>query len=105
MKIASLSSMLARFVACASLTLFLAGCSSVKGDYACQGGLLDNLKLESDGKADVSETLLGQKMEKAATYTVDGNKVNVLLDGQSAVFTLSGKTLNGGDMLGSCTAK
>jgi hypothetical protein len=79
--------------------------SMLPGLVACQGGLLDNLKLESDGKADVSETYLGQKMEKAATYTVDGNKVSVLLDGQSAVFTLSGKTLNGGDMLGTCTAK
>jgi hypothetical protein len=79
--------------------------SRVEGEYACQGGLLDSIKLESGGKADVRETYLGQKMEKTATYTVDGSKVTVVLDGQSAVFTLSSKTLAGGDTLGTCTAK
>ena len=59
----------------------------------------------SSGKADVKETYLGQKIEKTATYTVDGSKVTVMLDGQSAAFTLSGKTLAGGDTLGTCTAK
>jgi hypothetical protein len=107
MKTANLSSKLLHSVGCVLLTVFLAACtgSRVEGDYACQGGLLDSMKLESGGKADVGETYLGQKIEKVATYTVDGSKVTVMLDGQSAVFTLSGKTLAGGEMLGTCTAK
>ncbi len=92
-------------VGTALLVFVLAGCGGVKGDYACQGGLLDSLRLESGGKAYVSMTYLGQKMEKAATYSVDGDKVNVVLDGSSAVFAHSGKTLDGGDMYGKCTAK
>ena len=28
------------------LVAILAGCTGVKGDYICQGGLLDSLKLE-----------------------------------------------------------
>jgi hypothetical protein len=62
------------------------------------------MKLDSGGKADVREPYLGQKIEKTATYSVDGSKVTVMLDGQSAVFTLSDKTLAGGDMLCACTA-
>ena len=90
----------------ALLVFVLAGCGGVKGDYACQGGLLDSLRFWNPrGKAYVSMTYLGQKMEKAATYSVDGDKVNVVLDGSSAVFAHSGKTLDGGDMYGKCTAK
>jgi hypothetical protein len=107
MKAVSVGSMLPRSVLCLLLVAFLASCtgSRVEGEYACLGGLLDSIKLESGGKADVRETYLGQKIEKTATYTVDGSKVTVVLDGQSAVLTLFGKTLAGGDMLGTCTAK
>ncbi len=92
-------------VGAGALILILAGCTSVAGDYACSGGMMDRLKLDSGGKADVSMTFLGQKMEKAGTYTVDGDKVNVVIDGQSAVFNRSGKVLDGGDTNGKCTAQ
>lgn len=85
--------------------MILAGCTNVKGDYACQGGLLDSLRLESGGKAYLSMTYLGQKVDSAGTYTVDGDKVNVVIGGQTAVFAHSGKTLDGGEMNGKCTAK
>jgi hypothetical protein len=88
------------------LVVILAGCGGVKGDYTCTGGMLDSLRLESGGKADVSMTFLGQKIEKAGTYTEDGDKVTVVLDGsQSAVFAHSGKTLDGGETYGKCTVK
>jgi hypothetical protein len=87
------------------LVVILLGCGGVEGDYACQGGLLDSLRLESGGKAYVSMTYLGQKTDKAGTYTVDGDKVTVVLEGQSAVFAHSGKTLDGGEMYGKCSAK
>jgi len=82
------------------LLAILAGCGGVKGDYACQGGLLDSLKLKSGGKAYITMTMFGQKLEKAGTYTVDGDKINVVIDGESMLFTKSGKTLNAGGMPG-----
>lgn len=107
MKTATVGATLPRCVVCVLLAIFLPACTGcrVEGDYACQGGLLDSMKLESGGKAEVGETYLDQKMEKAATHTVDGSRVALVLDGQSAVFTLSGKTLVGGDTLGACAAK
>jgi hypothetical protein len=87
------------------LLVILAGCTGVKGDYTCQGGLLDSLKLESGGKAQMSMTYLGTKMNTAGTYTEDGDKVNLVINGQTAVFVHSGKTLDGGDMNGKCTAQ
>ena len=92
-----------RFVTCALLILLMAGCSSVKGDYTCEGGLLDSLKLESGDKASASATLLGIKQTHEGTYAVDGSKVTVTLNGQSTVFTQSGKVLDGGEMVGKCT--
>ena len=103
MKTATIISL--RSLACALLIVFLAGCSSVNGEYACQGGLLDSLTLESGGKASASATFLGIKQVHTGTYTVDGKNVTVVLNGQSTVFTQSGKTLNGGEMVGSCTMK
>jgi hypothetical protein len=85
------------------LLIILAGCGGVKGDYTCKDGLLVSLKLSSGGKAYVTMGMFGQKIEKAGTYTVDGDKVNVVVDGESMLFTKSGKSLNGGDMLGTCT--
>jgi len=82
-------------------TLF--GCGGVKGDYTCKGGLLDSLQLKSDEKAYVTMLVFGQKMEKAGTYTVDGDKINVIIDGESMLFTKSGKALNGGELFGTCT--
>jgi hypothetical protein len=87
------------------LVVVLAGCTNVKGTYACEGGLLDSVRLESGGKAYASMMFLGQRSEKAGTYTVDGDKVNVVLDGQSTVFTYSKNTLDGGMMVGKCTMK
>ena len=104
MRTTSLTLTLARFASAALLTMFLAGCTNVDGTYNCQGGLLDSVKLDS-GKADVTMSLLGTKQEHQGTYTVDGNKVTIAIDGQSTVFTLSGKTLTGGEMAGTCTAK
>jgi hypothetical protein len=97
---------LMRFAAGALLTVVLAGCTpGVQGVYACQGSLLDAVRLESGGKAYVSATMFGQTSEKAGTYSVDGDKVSIVIDGQSTVFTLNGKTLDGGGLVGRCTAK
>jgi hypothetical protein len=85
------------------LFAMLAGCGGDKGDYTCKDGLLESLKLKSGGKAYVTMGMFGQKIEKAGTYTVDGDKVNVVIDGDSMLFTKSGKVLNGGDMFGKCT--
>ena len=87
------------------LVVVLAGCGGVKGDYTCQGGLMDTLKLESGGKAEMSMTFLGQKVDNSGTYTEDGDKVNLVIDGRTAVFVHSGKTLDGGETNGKCTAK
>lgn len=81
----------------------LFGCGGVKGDYTCQGGLLESLQLKSGEKAYVVMSVFGQKMEKAGTYTVDGDKINVIIDGESMLFTKSGKKLNAGGMLGTCS--
>jgi hypothetical protein len=90
--------------ACALLALSLTGCTpNITGVYTCQGGLLDSLRLESGGKAYATSTFLGIKQEHAGTYTVDGDKVNLLIDQQSTVFTLKDKTLDGGGFVGSCT--
>ena len=87
------------------LMLVLTGCSSVKGEYACDG-LMQSLKLESGGKADVTMMFLGQQSQMAGTYTEDGDKVTVTLGpGQSSVFTHNGKVLDGGAMVGKCTMK
>jgi hypothetical protein len=97
---------LMRFTACALLTVVLASCTpGVQGVYACEGSILDAIRLESGGKAYVSATMFGQTSEKAGTYTVDGDKVSIVIDGESTVFTLKGKTLDGGGMVGRCTAK
>jgi len=87
------------------LVAILAGCNGVKGDYTCKEGVLVSLKLSSGGKAYVTMGMFGQKIEKAGTYTVDGKKINVVIDGESMLFTQSGKTLNGGDIIGTCTKK
>jgi len=82
----------------------LAGCTSVKGTYTCDGALMDSLKLEGSDKATVDMTFLGQKSETVGTYKVDGDKVTITLgSGQAAVFTRSGKVLDGGQVAGKCT--
>jgi hypothetical protein len=97
---------LMRFAACVLFALILSACTpGVEGVYACQGSILDAIRLESGGKAYVSATMFGQTSEKAGTYSVDGDKVSIVIDGQSTVFTLKGKTLNGGGIGGQCTAK
>ena len=91
------------YAGCSLLVLGLAGCTNVKGNYSCQGGLLDSLTLESDGKATASATMLGIKQVRSGTYTVDGDKVTVVINGSPSVFNHSGKTLDGGEVVGKCT--
>ena len=72
--------------------VFLAACSGgVDAEYTCSGGLWTSLKLQSGGKAYASAAFLGQTVDKAGTYSVDGDKINVVIDGQSTVFTRAGK--------------
>jgi len=86
------------------LIVVLAGCSSVKGTYTCDGSLMDALKLDGSDKAIVAMTYLGQKSETTGSYKVDGDKVTITLaSGQAAVFTRSGKILDGGEIGGKCT--
>ena len=88
------------------MVLMLAGCNSVKGDYACEGGLMDSMRLEGGGKGFATMMFLGQKTEQPITYTEDGDKVTVTVGpGQSTVFTHAGKVLDGGQMVGKCTLK
>ncbi len=88
------------------MLLLLTGCNSVKGDYTCDGGLMDSMRLEGGGKAYVTIMFLGQKSEQAGTYTVDGDKVTVTIGpGQTTVFTRTDKVLDGGTMVGKCTPK
>jgi len=97
---------LIRSLACAFLPLLLASCTpGVKGVYTCEGGLLDSISLESGGKAYASATMFGMKQQRAGTYTVDGDKVVITINGDSTVFTHSGKTLDGGVIAGKCTAR
>ncbi len=85
---------------------WLVGCGGVKGDYTCDGGLMDSLRLESGGKGFATIMFLGNKTEQPITYNEDGDKVTVTVGpGQSAVFTHSGKVLDGGQMAGKCTLK
>lgn len=91
---------------CALLVVVLAACTpSVKGEYACKDGFIDTIKLESDGRALVSATMLGMKQEKVGTYTVNGDNVVITIDRDSNTFTRNGKTLNGGPLVGICTAQ
>ena len=98
--------MKSRLVGAAFLVLILAGCGGVKGDYACDGGLMDSMRLEGGGKGFATMMLFGQKSEQPVTYTEDGDKVTVTAGpGQAMVFTHSGKVLDGGQMAGKCTLK
>jgi hypothetical protein len=90
-------------LAVALLIVTLAGCGGVEGNYACKDGVLSSVQLKSGGKAYVTMGIFGQEIEKGGTYTVDDDKVNVVIDGESMLFTASGNTLNGGEMFGKCT--
>lgn len=87
----------------ALLVVTLAGCGGVEGNYACKEGIVSSLKLKSGGNAYVTMVFFGEQFEKGGTYTVDDDKVNVVIDGDSMLFTASGKTLDGGEMFGKCT--
>jgi len=68
--------------------------------------MLDDIRLESGGKAFVSATnLIGIKQAKTGTYMVDDDKVVITLDMQPHDFARNGKTLDGGPILGKCTAR
>jgi hypothetical protein len=100
-----------RFTVLLLSVLFLSACGSggarglsgVAGDYTCTDSLLETMKLTSSGKVYATMMLLGQKMEKAGTYEVDGAKVTVKLD-TPTVFTRSGNTLDAG-FSGKCTKR
>lgn len=79
------------------------GLSGVAGNYTCTDSILETLNLTSSGKVYATMMFLGQKMEKAGTYEVDGAKVIVKLD-TPAVFTRSGNTLDAG-VNGKCTKR
>lgn len=97
---------LMRFAGCALLTVFLSGCGpNVKGEYACKGGILESIKLESGGKAYVGANMFGVKQSKTGTYAVDGDKVVITIGMQPQEFTRKGNTLDGGQILGVCTAR
>ena len=97
---------LLRSVSCTLLALILFGCSSgVKGVYVCKGGFLDTLNLQSDGKLYATASMFGMKQERVGTYTVDGDRIVMTVNGESSVFHRKGKRLDGGELLGLCTLK
>lgn len=78
----------------------------VKGEYTCSGGMLEAMRLDSDGKAFLSATnLIGVKQSRTGEYKVEGDKVVITLDMQPHDFARNGKTLDGGPILGKCTAR
>ena len=88
----------------AVLALVLNGCSNVKGTYACKGGIfLQSITLESGDKATVTGNVFGQIQQKVGTYTVDGDNVTITVGGQSTPFVHKDKTLDGGELGGTCT--
>jgi hypothetical protein len=92
-------------VGLAVLALVLTGCTkNVKGEYACKGGIfLQAIKLESGDKAIVTGNVFGSIQQKPGTYKVDGDNVTITVGGQSTPFVLKGKTLDGGELGGTCT--
>ena len=91
---------------CGLLLAVLAGCNSVKGTYACNGGVfLKTIKLDSDDKAMVTGDVWGQVQQKAGTYKVDGDNVMITVDGQAIQFVHKDKTLDGGPIAGKCVAE
>jgi len=91
---------------CALLLVVLAGCNSVKGTYACSGGVfLKSIKLDSDDKALVTGDVWGQIQQKSGTYKVDGDNVTITIEGQAIQFVHKDKTLDGGPMAGKCVAE
>jgi len=91
----------------AVLALVLTGCSkNIKGTYNCKGGIfLQSVTLESGDKATVTGNVFGSIQQKVGTYTVDGDNVNITVGGQATPFILKGKTLDGGELGGTCTAQ
>jgi len=89
----------------AVVALVLTGCTkNVKGEYACKGGIfLQAIKLESGDQAIVTGNVFGSIQQKMGTYTVDGDNVTITVGGQSTPFVLKGKTLDGGELGGTCT--
>lgn len=77
--------------------LALAACGSgISGDYGGEKCFFNKLAFQDDGKVYV--TFMG--MERAGTYTVDGDKVSITMpDGTNTVFTRNGDILEAG-MLG-----
>ena len=91
---------------CAFLALLLAGCNSVKGTYECQGGMfLKNVTLDSGDRALVTGSVFGMTQQKVGTYKVDGDNVIITVEGSSTQFTRKNKTLDGGPLVGTCTAQ
>jgi hypothetical protein len=96
----------AGLAACTFLALPLAGCNSVKGTYACQGGMfLKSVTLDSGDRALVTGSVFGVSQQKVGTYTIDGDNVIITVEGSSTQFTHKDKTLNGGPLVGTCTAQ
>jgi hypothetical protein len=91
---------------CALLALQLAGCNSVKGTYACQGGMfLKSVTLDSGDRAVVTGSVFGVTQQKVGTYKVDGDNVIITVEGSPTQFTHKDKTLDGGPLVGTCTAQ
>lgn len=92
---------------CAALAFVLAGCSKgVKGNYACGGGMfLRSITLDSDDKAFVTGNVFGMTQQKVGTYRVNGDDIIITVDGSSTQFTYKDKTLDGGELVGRCTAQ
>jgi hypothetical protein len=91
---------------CALFALLLAGCNNVKGTYACHGGMfIKSITLDSSDRALVTGSVFGVTQQKVGTYKVDGDSVTITVGSDSTQFTHKDKTLDGGPLVGTCTAQ
>lgn len=85
--------------------LLCGACGGAGGTYDCVDGFVNELRLDAGGKAYVVVGMAGMREEAAGTWKEDGDKVDVLVNGTSTVFTRDGEKLTGGSMAGTCAKR
>lgn len=75
----------------------MAGCSSsFEGEYIAEDCLfLEKMVFNGKDTVYVTGGAFGMKNEKAGTYKIDGDKINISIDQKSTVFTKQGDNISG----------